>query len=140
MFKIGSQKHFTKLPKMKNTQSETKPIKIGKRPRTTYCFECKHFTHNFRPEEVKITSKVLREKCNCIVCRWSRLIFLKEKHNNKTKFYSLQTDIMKIRWRLIAWSVEKILKILTQKWLEQKIIDSLCKQNVLFAELKSRGL
>ena len=28
---------------------------------------------------------------------------------------------MKIRWRLIAWSVEKILKILTQKWLEQKI-------------------
>ena len=34
------------------------------------------------------------------------------------------------------WSVEKILKILTQKWLEQKIIDYLCNQNVLFVELK----
>ena len=30
------QKHFTKLQKMKNTQSEIKPIKIGKRPGTTY--------------------------------------------------------------------------------------------------------
>ena len=28
---------------------------------------------------------------------------------------------MKIRWRFIAWSVEEILKILTQKWLEQEI-------------------
>ena len=26
-------------------------------------------------------------------------------------------------WRFIVWSVEKIRKILTQKWLEQKIID-----------------
>ena len=56
---MGCQKHFTKLQKMKNTQSEIKPIKIGKRPGTTYCF---------------------------------------------------------------GWK-EKIQKILTQKWLEQKIID-----------------
>ena len=47
---------------MKNTQSEIKPIKIGKRPGTTYCFGCKNFTHNFRPHEVKMTNKVLREK------------------------------------------------------------------------------
>ena len=55
------QKIFTKLQKMINTQSEIKPIKIGKRPGTTYCFRCKDFIHNFRPQEVKMTNKVLRE-------------------------------------------------------------------------------
>ena len=35
------QKHFPKLPKMKNTKSKIKPIKIGKQPGTTYCFGCK---------------------------------------------------------------------------------------------------
>ena len=55
------QKIFTKLQKMINTQSEIKPIKIGERPGTTYCFRCKDFTHNFRPQEVKMTNKVLRE-------------------------------------------------------------------------------
>ena len=59
---MDSQKYFTKLQKMKNTQLEIKQIKIGKRPRTTYCFGCKDFTHNFRPQEV---NKVLREKSNC---------------------------------------------------------------------------
>ena len=47
---------------MKNTQSEIKPIKIGKRPGTMYCLGCKDFTHNFRPQDVKMTNKVLREK------------------------------------------------------------------------------
>ena len=37
-------------------------MKIGKRPGTTYCSGCKDFTHNFRPQEVKMTNKVLREK------------------------------------------------------------------------------
>ena len=46
-------KFFAKLPKLKNRQSEEKPIKIEKRPETTYCFGCKDFTHNFRPQEVK---------------------------------------------------------------------------------------
>ena len=59
---MDSQKHFTKLQKMKNTRSEIKPIKIGKRPETTYCFGRKNFTHNFRPHEAKMTNKVLREK------------------------------------------------------------------------------
>ena len=30
MFKINCQKHTARLQKMKNTQSEIKPIKIGK--------------------------------------------------------------------------------------------------------------
>ena len=63
------QKHFTKLQKMRNTQSKIKPIKPKKQPGTTYCFGCKDYTQNFRPQEVKMTNKVLREKSDCIVCR-----------------------------------------------------------------------
>ena len=44
---------------MKNTQSKIKPIKIGKKPGTTYCFGYKDVTHNFRQQEVKMTNKVL---------------------------------------------------------------------------------
>ena len=39
---------------MKNTQSKIKPIKIGKQSGTTYCFGCKDYTKNFRPQKVKI--------------------------------------------------------------------------------------
>ena len=53
---------------MKNTQSKLKLIKTGKELGTTYCLGCKDFTHNFRPLEVKVTNKVLREKSNCVVC------------------------------------------------------------------------
>ena len=53
---------------MKNTQSKIKQKKTGKQPGTTYFFGCKDFTHNFRPQEVKMTNKVLREKSNCVVC------------------------------------------------------------------------
>ena len=62
---------------MKNTQLEIKPIKIGKRPETTYCFECKDSMQNFRPEKVKMTYKLLREKSNCIVCQSNKSRFLK---------------------------------------------------------------
>ena len=55
------QKNFTKLEKMKNIQSEIKPIKIGKKHVPTYCFGCKDFTHNFRPQEAKMTNKVPRD-------------------------------------------------------------------------------
>ena len=51
---------------MKNTQSKIKPVKIGKQSGTTYCFGCKYYTKNFRPQEVKMVNKVLREK-NLIV-------------------------------------------------------------------------
>ena len=54
-----------------------------KRPRTTYRFGRKDFTHNFRPQEVKMRNKVLREKSNCVVCRSDKSRFLKLKHNNK---------------------------------------------------------
>ena len=40
---------------MKNTQSKVKPIKIGKKSGTTYCFGCNDYSQNFRPQEVKIT-------------------------------------------------------------------------------------
>ena len=46
---------------MKNTKSKIKPIKIGKQCGTTYCFGCKDYMKNFRPQEVKLTNKVLRE-------------------------------------------------------------------------------
>ena len=68
---------------MKNTQSKIKPIKIGKRPGTTYCFGCKDYPESFRPEKVKMTNKVLREKSNCVVCQSDKSRILKQKHNNK---------------------------------------------------------
>ena len=74
-------KHFTKLEKMKNTQSKIKPIKIGKRPGTTSCFVCKAYTQHFRPEKVKMTNKVLREKSHCVICRSNKSRFLKQKIN-----------------------------------------------------------
>ena len=30
--------------------------------------ECKDTTDNFKPQKVKITNKVLREKSNCFIC------------------------------------------------------------------------
>ena len=68
---------------MKKTKSKTKPIKFRKEPGTTYCLECKDFTHNFRPQNVKMTNKVLREKSNSVVCQSNKSRFLKQKHNNK---------------------------------------------------------
>ena len=83
MFKINCQKHTARLRTMKNTQSEIKPIKTGKRPETTHWFECNDFTQNFRRQEVKMTNKVAREKSNCVVCRSNKSRFLKQKHNSK---------------------------------------------------------
>ena len=68
---------------MKNTQSKIKPIKTMKELATTYCLGYKDFTHNFRPQEVKMTSKVLREKSNCVVCPSNKSRFLKQKHKDK---------------------------------------------------------
>ena len=68
---------------MKNIQSKIKPLKAGKELGTTFCLACKDFTHNFRPQEVKMTNKVLREKSNCIVCQSKTSRFLKQRHNSK---------------------------------------------------------
>ena len=43
---------------------------------------------------------------------------------------------MKIYWVKCRKDTENI----DPKWLEQKITDSLCKKNALFAELKSQDL
>ena len=66
---------------MKNTQSKIKPIKIGKQTGTTYCFGCKDCIHNFRPEKVKITNKILKKKIHCVICRSNKSRFLKQKIN-----------------------------------------------------------
>ena len=66
---------------MKNTKSKTKPIKIKKQPGATYCFGCKDYTQTFRPEKVKITNKILREKSHCIICRSNKSRFFKQKIN-----------------------------------------------------------
>ena len=66
---------------MKNTQSNIKPIKIGKQPGTTYCFGGKDYTKSFRLEKVKMTNKILREKSNCVVCCSNKSRFLKHQTN-----------------------------------------------------------
>ena len=53
---------------MKNTQSKIKSIKVGKQSGATYCFGRKDYMKNFRPQEVKMTNKIFREKCHCVVC------------------------------------------------------------------------
>ena len=66
---------------MKNTQSKIKPINIGKQSGTTYCFGCKDYTKNFRPQELKMVKKVLRERFHSVVCQSNKLRFLKQKIN-----------------------------------------------------------
>ena len=77
---------------MKNT--EIKPTKIGNRPGTTDCLECKDFTHNFRSQEVKMTNKVFREKSNCVVCQSNKSRFLKQQQQ---KINALLTNVIKVR-------------------------------------------
>ena len=57
-------KNTARLQRMKNAQLKIKPIKTRKEIGTTYCLGCKDYTHNFKPQEVKMTNKVLREKSN----------------------------------------------------------------------------
>ena len=68
---------------MKNRQSNIKLIKTGKELRTTYCLNCKDFTYNFRPQEVKMTNKMLRKKSNSVVSQSNKSRFLKQKHTTK---------------------------------------------------------
>ena len=68
---------------MKNTQSKIKSIKTGKELGTTNCLVCKDFSHNFKPQEVKMKNKVLREKSNCVVCRSSKSTKAQQQQINK---------------------------------------------------------
>ena len=84
MFKIDCQKNTAdnirhEKRTIKNKTDKNWEKKIG----TTYCLECKDYTNNFKPQEMKMTNNLLREKSNCVVCRSSKLRFLKQKHNNK---------------------------------------------------------
>ena len=71
---------------MKNTWSKIKLRKTGKEIGGTYCLGCKDYTNKFKPQEVKMTNKVLKEKSNYVVCRSSKSRFLKQKYNNNKKF------------------------------------------------------
>ena len=62
---MDCQKNTARLQRMKNTRSKIKVMRTGKKIRTTYCLGCKDYTHNFKPQEIKMTNKVLREKSNC---------------------------------------------------------------------------
>ena len=53
---------------MKNARSKVKLKKIGKEIGTTYYLACKDYTDFFKPQEIKMTNKMLREKPNCVVC------------------------------------------------------------------------
>ena len=66
---------------MKNTQTKIKPIKIEKQPGTTYCLGCKNYTLNFRPQEVKMTNKVLGQTSHGVICRFNKSRFLKQNIN-----------------------------------------------------------
>ena len=68
---------------MKNTRSKIKPIKTGKEIGATYCLGCKDYTHNCKPQEVKMTNKVPGEKSNCVASRSSKSRFLKQNTTNK---------------------------------------------------------
>ena len=70
---------------MKNARSKLKPIKTGKKVGTTYYLGWKDYTDNFKPQEIKMTNKVLKEK-NCVVCWSTKSRFLKQKHSNKKYF------------------------------------------------------
>ena len=56
-------------------------MKVGKQSGTTYCFGCKDYKKNFKPEKVKMINKVLREKSHCVVCRSYKSRFLKQNIN-----------------------------------------------------------
>ena len=65
---MDCQKSTTLNIRHENTRSKIKPIETGKKIGTTYCLGCKYYTDNFKPQEIKMTNKVLREKSNCVVC------------------------------------------------------------------------
>ena len=53
---------------MKKRQSKIKPIKTENEIKRTYCLGCKDYTHNFKPQKLKMINKALRQKSNCVVC------------------------------------------------------------------------
>ena len=77
---------------MKSTKSEIKPIKVGKQSGTTYCFGCKDYTKNFRPQEVKMINKLLRQKSHSVFCRSNtkNKLIINVTYKNKMKTYCVK--------------------------------------------------
>ena len=65
---------------MKNTQLKIKPIKLRKKPGTTYYLGCKDYTDNFKPQEIKMT-KCLEKNQTVFVDLVNQ--DLKKTYNNK---------------------------------------------------------
>ena len=61
------QKTFYQLTKHEK-HITLKPIKAEKELATMHWLGCKDFTHDFKPQVVKMTYKLLREKSDCLVC------------------------------------------------------------------------
>ena len=76
-----AKKKVYEIPKNEKHTIKSKTNKNKKTTWNTYCFGCKDFTHNFRPEKVKMTKTVLREKSHSVACRSNKSRFLKQKVN-----------------------------------------------------------
>ena len=84
MFKMDCQNNTThNIRHEKHTIKNKTDKNLGKKIGTTHCLGCKDYTHNFKPQEIKMTNKVLTGKSNCVVCRSNKSRFLKQKHNKK---------------------------------------------------------
>ena len=83
MFKMDCQKNTTHNIRHEKRAIKNKTDKKWEKIGTTYCLGCKDYTNNLKPQEIRMTNKVLREKSNCVACRSSKSRFLKQKHNNK---------------------------------------------------------
>ena len=66
---LKKKKKTSHIVKHEKFKIRNKTEKLGKQSGTTYCFGCKDYTQNFRPEKMKITIKVCREKSHCVVCQ-----------------------------------------------------------------------
>ena len=82
MFKIDCQKNTTHNIRHEKHVIKNKTDKNWGKNGPTYCLQFKYYTDNFKPQEIKMTNKVLGEKPNCFVFRSSKSRFLKQKHNN----------------------------------------------------------
>ena len=80
-----------------------------------------------------MTNKLLREKSHCVVCRFFIKIF-------KTKNKLIINVMYKNKMKIYCAKCRKDTKNIDQKQLEQKIIDKLCNQNVLFVQLRNQDL
>ena len=76
-------KKYCQITKNEKQTIKNKTKKDWEKTGTTHCLGCKDCTDNFKPQKIKMTNKVLREKPNYGVCWSSKSTFLKQKYNNK---------------------------------------------------------